>query len=177
MMDSEILRRGAKSYHEFNRGVIIFLCAFNPFDGKHRLYHAKNHLLETPDFPYEDRALKIFACTEGKSDDTPVEILRFLSYLKDSQASDGLTEKIESAVSSYRLSPSWRGQYMENHAYEWDLLDKGRKQGIAQGKTEGEERYGKLIRALISDGKESLIPKTVDDPELRESLYRRYGIA
>ena len=193
MMDSEILRRGAKTYHEFNRGVIIFLCAFNPFDGKHRLYHAKNHLLETPDFLYEDRALKIFACTEGESEGTPVEILRFLSYLKDSQASDGLTEKIESAVSSYRLSPSWRGQYMENHAYEWDLRDRGRKEGlalgkaegiaqgrtegIAQGKTEGEERYGKLIRALISDGKESLIPKTADDPELRESLYKQYGIA
>ena len=70
---------------------------------------------------------------------------------------------------------------MTNHAYEWDLLERGREQGrtegIAQGKTEGEERYGKLIRALISDGKESLIPKTADDPELRESLYRRYGIA
>ena len=73
---------------------------------------------------------------------------------------------------------------MENHAYEWDLLDRGRKEGlalgkaegIAQGKAEGEERYGKLIRALISDGKESLIPKTADDPELRESLYKQYGI-
>ena len=61
---------------------------------------------------------------------------------------------------------------MENHAYEWDLLDRGRK----EGKAEGEERYGKLIRALFSDGKESLIPKTADDPELRESLYKQYGI-
>ena len=48
---------------------------------------------------------------------------------------------------------------------------------MALGKAEGEERYGKLIRALISDGKESLIPKTADDPELRESLYKQYGIA
>ena len=78
---------------------------------------------------------------------------------------------------------------MENHAYEWDLLERGRKEGlaegiaqskaegIAQGRAEGEERYCKLIRALISDGKESLIPKTADDPELRESLYKQYGIA
>ena len=65
---------------------------------------------------------------------------------------------------------------MENHAYEWDLLAKGRKEGLALGKAEGEERYGKLIRALISDGKESLIPKTANDPELRESLYKQYGI-
>ena len=93
---------------------------------------------------------------------------------------------------------------MTNHAYEWDLLERGREQGrteglalgkaegiaqgkaegiaqgrtegIAQGKAEGEERYGKLIRALISDGKEGLILKTADDPELRESLYKQYGI-
>ena len=57
---------------------------------------------------------------------------------------------------------------MENHAYEWDLLAKGRK--------EGEERYGKLIRALISDGKADLVLKTAQDRELRESLYKQYGI-
>ena len=57
---------------------------------------------------------------------------------------------------------------MENHAYEWDLLAKGRK--------EGEEKYGKLIEALFADGKADLVLKTADDPELRESLYKQYGI-
>ena len=65
---------------------------------------------------------------------------------------------------------------MENHAYEWDLLERGRKEGLALGKAEGEERYCKLIRALISDGKADLVLKTADDPELRESLYKQYGI-
>ena len=73
---------------------------------------------------------------------------------------------------------------MENHAYEWDLLAKGRKEGlalgkaegIAQGKTEGEEKYAKLIEALFADGKADLVLKTANDPELRESLYKQYGI-
>ena len=46
---------------------------------------------------------------------------------------------------------------MENHAYEWDLLDRGRKEGLALGKAEAAEKLGKLADALKADGKESLL--------------------
>ena len=173
MMDSGLLEKGIKSYRELRRGVIIFLCNFNPFGGARALYHVKCSPIEGDDIPYEDGALKIFACTEGKSDDTPVEILRFLSYLKSKQTGDDLTKEIDAKVKEYRSNPSWRGNYMENDAHEWDLLDRGRK----EGKAEGEGRYAKLIEALFADGKADLVLKTADDPELRESLYRQYGIA
>ena len=197
MIDSSMLEKGIKDYRQLRRGVIIFLCDFNPFDGEHRLYHGKIHLVESPNYPYEDRSLKIFACTEGKSDDTPVEILRFLSYLKDKKSNDGLTDRIEEKVEGYRKSSSWRGEYMTNHAYEWDLLERGREQGrteglalgkaegiaqgrtegIAQGKTDTVEMFGKLADALKADGKEGMLYEAAKDAGLFEELCRRYGIA
>ena len=74
---------------------------------------------------------------------------------------------------------------MENHAYEWDLLDRGRKEGlalgkaegIAQGKTDTVEMFGKLADALKADGKESLLYEAAKDEGLFDELCRRYGIA
>ena len=73
---------------------------------------------------------------------------------------------------------------MENHAYEWDLLDRGRKEGlalgkaegIAQGKTDTVEMFGKLADALKADGKESLLYEAAKDAGLFDELCRRYGI-
>ena len=74
---------------------------------------------------------------------------------------------------------------MENHAYEWDLLERERKEGlalgkaegIAQGKTDTVEMFGKLADALKADGKESLLYEAAKDEGLFEELCRRYGIA
>ena len=82
---------------------------------------------------------------------------------------------------------------MENHAYEWDLLERrrkeglalgkaegiaqGRTEGIAQGKTDTVEMFGKLADALKADGKESLLYEAAKDAGLFEELCRRYGIA
>ena len=66
---------------------------------------------------------------------------------------------------------------MENHAYEWDLLDRGRKEGLALGKAEAAEKLGKLADALKADGKESLLYEAAKDAGLFNELCRRYGIA
>ena len=173
MMYSGLPEKGIKSYRELRRGVIIFLCNFNPFGGARALYHVKCSPIEGDDIPYEDGALKIFACTEGKSEGTPVEILRFLSYLKSKQTGDDLTNEIDAKVKEYRSNPSWRGNYMENHAHEWDLLDRGRK----EGKADAGSAFGRLADALKADGKESLLYEAAKDARLFDELCRRYGIA
>ena len=61
---------------------------------------------------------------------------------------------------------------MENHAYEWDLLDRGRKEGLA----DAAEKLGKLADALKADGKESLLYEAAKDAGLFDELCRRYGI-
>ena len=94
---------------------------------------------------------------------------------------------------------------MTNHAYEWDLLERGREQGrteglalgkaegiaqgrtegiaqgrtegIAQGKTDTVEMFGKLADALKADGKEGMLYEAAKDAGLFEELCRRYGIA
>lgn len=52
----------------------------------------------------------------------------------------------------------------------------GIAQGVAQGVVQGEDRLGKLIRILIKDNKISLVEEVTLNKEMRDALYKKYGI-
>lgn len=57
------------------------------------------------------------------------------------------------------------------------IEDRGIKKGFSQGEAVGEQKFGRLINAMISN-KSSIedISKASSDPEYRISLYIKYGI-
>ena len=124
MIDSSMFRKCIKTFSELKRCIIIFLCDFNPFDGKKRLYHF--HMRDEGFDPYtlDDGAERIFACTEGEEENTPIAILSFLSYLKDNQPSSDLTKRIDEQVVYLKHDAKWRKNMWENHAHEWDSSPK-----------------------------------------------------
>ena len=52
----------------------------------------------------------------------------------------------------------------------------GEKVGIQKGITAAEERYSKLLIKLSEEGKTAQILEVAQNPELREQLYKEYGI-
>ena len=183
MIDTSGLKKGNKTYSDLKRCIIIFLCDFNPFDKKKQVYHFR--MRDDGENPYtlQDGAERIFACTEGKAENTPVEILSFLSYLKDNQPTNDLTKSIDDQVVSLKNDAEWRKNMWENHAREWDLLAEGRAEGRAEGKAEAEasfareqERLAELIGILKQEGKTELALQAVQDLSLRDRLFQEYGI-
>ena len=139
MLDVSSLEKGEKGYRKLKRSFIIFLCDFNPFDGEEKLYCFKMRTKNGKEL--HDGATRIFACTAGEKGDAPIEILEFLSYLKDKKATNGLTRRIEKLVDGKRGSPEWRKEYMDNHWEEWRLLEEGETKGMAKGKAEAEAAH------------------------------------
>ena len=56
-------------------------------------------------------------------------------------------------------------------------IRKGIKKGIEKGRAEGENRLAKLISHLLSIGKNDEIKAATESEQLRNELYKKYGIA
>ena len=61
-------------------------------------------------------------------------------------------------------------------AYTEKGLEKGHAEGIKAGRVEGENKLLSLIDALYKVGREDDIAKLYADKNLREKLYKEFGI-
>ena len=146
MMDASCLQKGM-NYADLPDVYVIFLCDFNPFGGKERVYRFRMMSDSNKPIPLNNGVEHIFACTKGENGETPIEILQFLSYLKDNKPTNRLTEKIENKVLFWKKNEGWRKIYMENHAREMDLTRAGEKAGRIAGEKAGRiagEKAGRI---------------------------------
>lgn len=70
-------------------------------------------------------------------------------------------------------------EYNEEEALEYIRKDEraeGHAEGRAEGRAEGENRLGRLITALIDDGKNELVAQVASDAAIREEYYKKYHI-
>lgn len=64
----------------------------------------------------------------------------------------------------------------DRNAREDYVRGEGMKQGLEQGKNEGEDRVNRLYHALITDQRYDDMEKAINDKIFREQLYREYGM-
>ena len=171
MMDSSSLERGAKDYRKLPDSYLIFITRYNPFGGDHVLYKMKTLCVDDPNVPFEDGAWKIYLCLYGKRDNTPIEICRFIDYLKGNEPSDDLTKRIENEVIHWKNDGKWRKNMWENHAREWDIRAEAEASFNAEQK-----RLADLVKVLRGAGEIDLALDAVSNTDLRNSLYKKYGI-
>ncbi len=172
MLYSSMLEKGAKGYKDLKKTYVIFLCDFNPCDGKKMVYRFQARDEGSDPYTLDDGAIRIFACTKGTRASTPVAIKNLLLYLNDGKPRDELTNRIDSETVRRKTNAKWRRSYMENHATEWDLLDRGE----AKGEAKAFASMSKLAEALRKDGRSDLLEEAIADEGLREKLFKEYGI-
>ena len=132
MMDLNMIEHGM-DYKELRQSYVIFICKFNPFDGKRHFYTFENTCKEEQELPLGDGTAKIFLCTKGQSDDISGELAAFLEYLTDGIAASAFTKRLDAAVCDARRNKDWRIQYMTMEMALKEKLDEGISQGISQG--------------------------------------------
>ena len=72
-----------------------------------------------------------------------------------------------------------REQCRGREKYNWDMasaIEKGRREGLAQGLAEGENRLSSLINLLLEKGLTDEISKVTTDSSYREELYKKYQL-
>ena len=55
-------------------------------------------------------------------------------------------------------------------------IDKGREQGLKEGREQGEGRFAELTQRLLQDKRYIDLEKSATDSEYRQKLYKEYQV-
>ena len=69
------------SYEDLAETYVIFICAFDPFGKKRRMYSFRNYCTEDKDIELEDGGYTVFLNTKGKMNDVSAELKNFLNFV------------------------------------------------------------------------------------------------
>ena len=84
------------------------------------------------------------------------------------KADGGLPERVDERVREVIGSTEWRREYMLLEWRDQENVEKGRKEGV--------ESFGRLIAALMVQGRTDDVAKAASDPDERERLAAEFGI-
>ena len=185
-MATEQLERGA-SYRDLPRAFSIFFCLFDPFGRGRRVYSFESRCEQELSLSLGDGAKTVFlAATSPRDGSQPEALNSLLDYVAGGAASGELPERVDERVRDVIGSSEWRREYMLLEWRDQDNVEKGRREGIAigleqgraeglaegraKGAAEGAESLGRLINALLAQGRTDDIAKAASDPAERERL-------
>ena len=175
-MATEQLERGA-SYRDLPRAFSIFFCLFDPFGRGRRVYSFESRCEQDLGLALADGAKTVFlAATSPRDGALPEALNSLLDYIAGGAASGDLPERMDGRVRDVIGSSEWRREYMLLEWRDQDNVEKGRRLGREEGLAEGAESLGKLIAALLKQGRVDDASKAASDPAERERLAAELGI-
>jgi len=147
MMDMDVLNKG-ELYTQLRKSFVIFICTFDPFEGRKSIYTFQETCKENPALAMGDETTKIFLNSLGSREGLDSDIAAFLDYVNGLSAKGRFTKSIESEVRKVKAHKETRWEYMT-------LMMEMKKQwqeGHAEGKAEGE---GNIVLNMLK-GHEAL---------------------
>lgn len=158
-LDAENFKIGEK-YEKLRNVYVIFIMTYDPFYAGRMVYTVKNGCVEMPDLPYEDGARTIFLYTGGKGGNPPESLRQLLQYMEHTTKENAKTEELRELhkmVTAVKADGEVGLAYMKFFELEERTLQKGIRQGRAEGKAEA------VLDVLCDLGEIS--------PALREHIY------
>ena len=135
MIDLQMIDSG-QSYKKLNHSYVIFICLTDIFGlGLHK-YTFENVCLEDTKLKLKDGAIKIFLNTESTQTDVSTGLRSFLDYVAGRKTENSYVRKLEDAVRKAKRNREWRHEYMTLLMRDLENLEKGREEGIKEGKFE-----------------------------------------
>ncbi len=136
------------SYKLLPESRVIFICTFDPFKIGLSRYTFRERCDEDPEICLNDGTEKVFYNCKYEGKDIPSSIRNLYAFIGTGNASDELTEKLNSAVAKAHMNEIWRTQYMK----EWAVIQDARDEGFEDGREEGiKEGIEKGIEKSIAD--------------------------
>lgn len=175
MLDLNHLESGM-DYEKLPHTVIIFICTFDFFGKRLPVYTFENRCAQMPEVSMGDDAEKIFINPVSDREGLDSGLNAFLDYLEGKKSADGLTDEIEEAVERARQHKEWEVEYMTWQAYQMDARREGQEEGRKEGRKEGENKLGRLMTVLLSQGLTEEAKRASQDAQARADMYQKYGI-
>jgi hypothetical protein len=103
-----------------------------------------------------------------------------LDYVATGRVAGSLSARLDAEVEKVLGNEDWRAEYMFLWMRDELNYERGRDEGLEQGRLEGGRdavaRLAELSRRLEEDGSPVDLGQVLADESLREDLCRRYGI-
>ncbi len=119
------------SYKLLPESRVIFICTFDPFGQGLSRYTFHERCDEDLELCLDDGTEKVFYNCKYEGEDIPDGIRNLYEFIDTGNVSDGLTEKLNTAVMKARINEVWRTQYMK----EWVVIQDAREEGYLERDT------------------------------------------
>lgn len=132
VIDLTDLQAGA-DYDELKEIYIIFICLKDPFKLNLPIYEFRMRCVQDVTVPFENGVHNVVVNASCNKKDVSLKLRNFFLFLKTGKGNDGLTKRLEKAVSEAILRDDWKVEYMQFEL----MLKRERKEGREQGREEG----------------------------------------
>ncbi len=157
MIDLNSLEKG-EQYQMLKSSYVIFICLDDPFEDNLPVYTFEHVCRENPETTLNDDETRIFLNASGVTENTPSELKDFLNYLQGSINRDNIfIRDLDEAVTSAREHKEWKVDYMtlelKLQDREQEGYDRGKSEGIVEGKAEGmSDERNRIIAYMLTKG-------------------------
>lgn len=144
MIDLVALESGM-DYTKLKESYVIFICTSDPFDRNLGCYSITNTCQEDISLPYNDKRTILFYNTKGSYDSISEDAKDFLNYIETRKIKGRYIKQLDDAVNDARKNKEWRVEYMHSLVHDWDMINKGKREGLKEGRLES-------LISLVKDG-------------------------
>lgn len=146
-INTSTLKRN-QPYSELRPTYIIFICMFDPFGRDEYVYSFEN-TDKRLGFSIGDESYKMFLNVNGHKGNVTSAFKELMAYFKTSSipsnCGNPLVYMLDQMVAEKRENKDWRDSYMTWERYGFEQMNKGRAEGLAEGRT-------KIVENLIRSG-------------------------
>ena len=139
MMDIDLLLKG-KNYTELKESFVIFVCKEDFFGLNLPCYSFNNICKENPDLQLGDESHKIIFNASAFANEKNLEKKSILEYIIDKKSTSDFTEQLDDLVELTKINELFRSDYMAWGLAEFDAEQRGYKEGVSDGISQGEHQ-------------------------------------
>ena len=137
LIDTDNLLKGA-NYGELKESYIVFICLENPFEGLKAenilpRYEFVSLCKNKPSIQLDDKSIKvIYNASKYELEPNPV-VKSFLKFVYNHKVEDSFTDAIQDRIAAIKEAEINKEEYLKLTIHEYDVLRRGRDEGIAIG--------------------------------------------
>ena len=152
VIDVDCLCSG-QPYKDLKDSFIIFICIPDIFKKGLPVYTFENLCRQDKKISLGDRTLKYFFISDNCDKLLNEEQKAFLKLVSGQEGSDAFTKRIASLTDVVKQNMEYKRQYMEWERQKTYLFNKGKEEGIAEGKSAGmQEKAVEAAKKLLLKG-------------------------
>ena len=199
LMDADLLEVG-DDYDELPESFIIFICTYDPCGLSLPRYDIERICVQG-DASFDCVSHWIVLNASADTHDASESLSNLLQYIAKGKVAQGdaLIEAIDVAVETANADRKWvrdvfcglteedeirirlRRAYTEGEATgeargKAAGIVEGKATGLAEGEARGEARYGKLVSALLAEGRMQDLEAAAKNPDKLAQLYKEYSL-